>query len=377
MLDSGDIAFMTASSGLVVLMAIPGLAALYYGTAVSGSEHDTIVNVLLSAASASLAWMFIGYGIAFSHGGFIVGYPDSILLYGMVGPDSIELAPHIPEILFYMFHMGFASITPAIAIGAVADRVKIPFVVVYSFIWTLISYAPIAHMSWAHDGILSIVGVIDYAGGNVVHINAAVSAIVLAYIIGPRQNTPNTHNDVYTKDGFIFIGVGLLTVGWFGFNAGSALGANEYAATATINTYISAIFGMLTYGGVCHNINKNISIESLCNGIIAGLVCVTPMAGTVGPQFAMMAGVVGAISAYVVTYVISEWLGIDDTLNVFGLHGAPGIAGAILTGMSVSVLQTSVQFNGVEIIMVYSAIATTVSIFISSILTRSNSKNNF
>lgn len=370
-LDSGDTAWMLTSTALVLLMTIPGLALFYGGMVRRKNVLATVMQSFAVTCLMTVLWMVIGYSLAFTDGGGLnayVGGLEKVLLAGM-GTDS--LIGTIPESVFMTFQMTFAIITPALVCGAFADRMKFSAMLVFLGLWMVVVYAPIAHWVWG-GGFLSDAGVLDFAGGTVVHINAGVAGLVAALVIGKRRGyrTENMapHNLVLSV-----IGASLLWVGWFGFNAGSALAANGSAGMAMAVTQIATAAAALTWMFAEWIALGKPSVLGIISGAISGLVAITPASGYVDPSGALVIGLVAGIACFWAATSLKNKLGYDDSLDVFGVHGIGGMVGALLTGVfAVEAIggtpglfegnpgQVLIQLQGIGATIVYSAIATFV-----------------
>ncbi len=362
--DTGDTAWMLTATVLVLMMTIPGVALFYGGMVRRKNVLATTMQSFAIACVASVCWMVAGYSLAFSDGGaanaFIGGLSNTF--FAGVTPDS--LTGTIPEYVFITFQMTFAIITPALIAGAFAERMKFSALLIFTVLWLFIVYVPVAHWVWG-GGFLGGDGVLDFAGGTVVHINSGVAGLVVALMIGKRdgygQVNMAPHNLVYS-----LIGASLLWVGWFGFNAGSAGGANGIAAVAMINTQIAAAGAALSWMVVEWLINKRPSVLGIISGAVAGLVGVTPAAGFVNPAGALMIGLASGAGCYFAAVKLKHWLGYDDSLDAFGVHGVGGIIGAILTGVfadaAINPLSEGAtvfkQLYGVAVTMLYTAVMT-------------------
>jgi Amt family ammonium transporter len=333
-LNNGDTAWMLTSTALVLLMTIPGLALFYAGMVRKKNILATAAQSFAITALVTIAWALIGYSLAFTNGGpaqAYVGGLDRFLLRGMQPGVAHSLAASIPESVFMTFQMTFAIITPALICGAFADRMKFSALMAFMTLWLLVVYAPIAHWVWG-GGFLGAMGVLDFAGGTVVHLNAGVAGLVCAIVLGPRngygQDDMAPHNLLYAV-----IGASLLWVGWFGFNAGSAVAANDLAGIAMANTQVATAAAALSWMFVEWIVMGKPSVLGMLSGAVAGLVAVTPAAGFVAPDGAIYIG----LAAGVVCYLGSVWLkrlaGYDDSLDAFGIHGVGGAVGAALTGV--------------------------------------------
>ena len=333
-LDSGDTAWMLTSTALVLLMTVPGLALFYGGMVRKKNVLATVMQSFAITCLVTVIWMIVGYSLAFKDGGGVnayVGGLESFFLRGMTG-DS--LSGTIPETVFMVFQMTFAIITPALICGAFADRMKFSAMLWFMGLWSIIVYSPIAHWVWG-GGFLGTLGVKDFAGGTVVHINAGVAGLVCALVLGKREGygTENMapHNLVYS-----LTGASLLWVGWFGFNAGSELASDGTAGMAMAVTQIAtaaAALGWMFYEWIGRG---KPSVLGIISGAVAGLVAITPASGFVGPTGALIIGIAaGVICAWAATS-LKPMLGYDDSLDAFGVHGVGGFVGAILTGVFIS-----------------------------------------
>ena len=334
--DKGDTAWMLTATILVLLMILPGLALFYGGLARTKNMLSVMTQVGAAAALAMLVWVAWGYSLAFGDGGnaYFAGLGKAFL--SGVTPASTAATftkgVAIPEYVFVAFQMTFAAITVALVLGSVVERIKFSAVMVFTVIWLTIVYFPIAHMVWAGTGRFFAMGALDFAGGTVVHINSGVSALVACLILGTRigyQKEPMAPHSL-TMTG---IGTGLLWVGWFGFNAGSALEANASAALAMINTFVATAAAGLAWMLAERLAGHKGSALGFCSGIIAGLVAVTPAAGNSGPLGAIVLGAVASLVCFVAVTKIKPKLGYDDALDTFGIHGVGGIIGALGTAI--------------------------------------------
>lgn len=340
-LDSGDTAWMLVSSLLVLMMTLPGLALFYGGLVKRDNILATLMQSLAICAIVSVVWPVIGYSLAFTEGSMLVGGLDKFMLKGVM-PES--LTGTIPETVFVIFQMTFAIITTALLVGAVADRVKFKTIMVFTPFWVILVYAPVAHWVWGPGGFIGGIGLdgyegflgfgeaLDFAGGTVVHINSGVAGLVAAIIMGRSLNPkgPSGLNNLVMS----VIGMGLLWVGWFGFNAGSALSAGASAGYAMLVTNAAAGTATVTWILIemAHHKGKA-SVQGAISGVVAGLVAITPAAGFVDFSGSIIIGLAsGCICYYAVNY-LKEWFKIDDSLDVFGLHGVGGIVGAVLVGV--------------------------------------------
>ena len=333
-LDSGDTAWMLTSTMLVILMVIPGLALFYGGLARSKNMLSVLVQVFVIFALITVLWAVYGYSLTFAGEGQFFGGFDKIFLKG-IAPDTLSgLLPTIPEYVFVAFQSTFAAITVALIVGSFAERIKFAAVLIFAVLWFTFSYIPMAHMVWG-GGLLGADGALDFAGGTVVHINAAVAGLVGAYMVGKRigfgKEALTPHSLTLTM-----VGASLLWVGWFGFNAGSAGAANGVAGLAFINTILATGAATLSWlaGEALHK--GKASMLGAASGAVAGLVAVTPAAGFVGPMGSIVLGLIAGVVCLWGVGGLKKMLGADDAFDVFGVHGLGGIIGAILTAVFAS-----------------------------------------
>ena len=364
-LDSGDTAWMLTSTVLVLLMVIPGLALFYAGMVRKMNALAMVMQVFTITCLVTVLWMVLGYSLAFDAGNQVIGGFGRAFLAGMA-PDS--LSGTIPESVFMTFQLTFAIITAALIVGAVADRMKFSALIWFVAIWSLVVYAPIAHWIWG-GGFLGKLGVLDFAGGTVVHINSGIAGLVAALVLGKRRGygveIMRPHNLILSV-----VGAALLWVGWFGFNAGSALAANGTAGMAMAVTQIATAGAALAWMFVEWAIKGKPSVLGIISGAVAGLVAITPAAGYVGPIGALTIGIIAGIVCWWASSALKTKLGYDDSLDVFGIHAVGGIVGALLTGVfAVEAIggtagllegnsgQLGLQALGVGATIVYGAIA--------------------
>ncbi|MGE3293254.1 MAG: ammonium transporter [Geminicoccaceae bacterium] len=328
-IDTGDTAWMMVSSALVLMMCIPGLALFYAGMVRKKNVLSVLMQVFATACVLALVWMVVGYSLAFGEGNAYVGDLSKAFLSGLT---MDALSGTIPESVFMMFQMTFFMITPALIVGAFVDRMKFSAMLVFMILWSVIVYAPIAHWVWASTGFLFGDGVLDFAGGTVVHINAGVAGLVCCLVLGKRigygSEPMAPHNLILT-----LIGTSLLWVGWFGFNAGSALSAGSRAGMAFAVTHIGAASAAVAWMLVEWVAKGKPSLLGIASGAIAGLVAITPAAGFVMPSGALVIGLAAGIVCFLMATTVKNALGYDDSLDVFGVHGVGGMVGAILTGV--------------------------------------------
>lgn len=368
-LDTGDTAWILVSTALVLLMTIPGLALFYGGMVRKKNVLSTMMFSLSAAILVSLIWVIVGYSLAFSGTGAYVGDLSKAMLNG-VAFDA--LSGTIPESLFVIFQMTFAIITVAIISGSIADRMKYSAFMIFIAAWVILVYAPITHWVWAADGWLFKAGALDFAGGTVVHINAGVAGLVAAYMLGKRtglgRESMAPHNLTLTV-----IGASLIWVGWFGFNGGSALGAGARASMAILVTQVAAAAAAFSWLIAERMIRGKASVLGAASGAVAGLVVITPAAGFVGVDGALVMGLIGGVVCFWGITALKRLLKADDALDAFGLHAVGGIVGAVLTGVFYSdeIIQAAgvvlaptfagqlwVQIEGVLATIAYSAIVT-------------------
>ncbi|RRU72035.1 ammonium transporter [Stutzerimonas xanthomarina] len=375
-LDSGDTAWMLTATALVLFMTIPGLALFYGGMVRSKNILSVMMQCFAVTGLMSILWMVYGYSLAFDTTGMeagvtnfnsFVGGLDRAFLSGLT-PDSLVGA--FPESVFITFQMTFAIITPALIVGAFAERMKFSAMLVFMGVWFTLVYAPIAHMVWGGDGgLMWDWGVLDFAGGTVVHINAGIAGLVACLVLGKRKGYPTTPMAPHNL-GLTLVGAAMLWIGWFGFNAGSAVAANGTAGMAMLVTQIAtaaAALGWMFAEWIGHGKPSALGIAS---GVVAGLVAITPAAGTVGPMGALVIGLVSGVVCFFCATSLKRKLGYDDSLDAFGVHGIGGIVGALLTGIFAAPmlggfgevenigLQLWIQFKGVLFTVVYTGIVT-------------------
>jgi Amt family ammonium transporter len=326
-LDRGDTAWILTATALVLLMTLPGLALFYGGLVQARNFLSVLMHCAVVAALASVLWLVCGYAIAFGDGGALNAIWGGLSKSFLSGVDSTAMAGTIPESAFFMFQMTFAIITPALIVGAYPERVRFPAVVLFSGAWLLIVYAPVCHWIWG-GGWLAEMGVMDFAGGLVVHATAGTSALVIAVMVGKRRGFPSALHPPHSP-GLTMIGASLLWVGWFGFNGGSALAADGSAAMAITATHLSAAAASLVWAGLEWLRFGKPSLIGLVTGCIAGLASVTPASGFIGPIGGLLLGVAGAAICFAAVSLIKFRFKIDDSLDVFAVHGVGGILGTL------------------------------------------------
>ncbi len=330
-IDAADTAWMITATGIVLMMTIPGLALFYAGMVRKKNILATMAQCLAATALVSVLWVVFGYSLAFTGDGAWIGSTDRLFLSGMEMNGVSPLAKTIPEALFMLYQMTFAIITVALVAGSVADRMRFSAFMLFAALWLLFVYVPIAHWVWG-GGFLATMGVLDFAGGTVVHINAGVAGLVAALVIGARHGH-GTENHAPHDLSLAVIGTGLLWVGWFGFNGGSALGANSRAVYAITATHLAACTGALTWMALEWMTRGKPSVLGIISGAVAGLGTITPASGFVLPWHGLVIGLLaGGICFYACT-TLKRRCGYDDTLDVFGVHGVGGITGTLLAGV--------------------------------------------
>ena len=371
-LDTGDTAWMLISTAIVLLMTIPGLALFYGGMVRKKNVLATITQCFAITCLVSVLWMLYGYSLAFTEGSMnaYIGGFSKAMFAGVTNMTTNSLAATIPEWVFITFQMTFAIITPALIVGAFAERMKFSSLLWFIGLWVTFVYFPIAHWVWG-GGFLGSAGVLDFAGGTVVHINAGIAGLVACIIIGKRKGYGHVamapHNLTLSM-----IGASLLWVGWFGFNAGSAVAANALAGAAMINTQIATAGAALTWMICEWLVAKKPSLLGIISGAVAGLVAITPAAGFVNPTGGLIIGVLAGVGCYIASVHVKKALGYDDSLDVFGVHGVGGIIGAILTGAFADTAINELgkdasvvtQIYGVAVTIIYTAIMTAIIVYV-------------
>ncbi|HWX48874.1 MAG TPA: ammonium transporter [Roseomonas sp.] len=339
--SAGDTAWMLTSTALVLMMTIPGLALFYAGMVRKKNVLATMMQSFFLAALVSVVWMVAGYSLAFGEGGAYIGDLSRVFLSGIgqgwdapftLGSGDGAVAFTIPESVFIMFQMTFAIITPALATGAMADRLKFSSLCVFTVLWSLLIYSPIAHWVWHPNGWIFGLGALDFAGGTVVHINAGVAGLVGAVMLGKRTGLGHENMAPFNL-ALAVIGAALLWVGWFGFNAGSAGAAGGRAGMAMLVTQLAAGAATLAWVAAEWITKGKPSVLGAISGAVAGLVAITPAAGFVMPGAALVIGIVAGLAGFWGATALKHWCGYDDSLDAFGVHGICGIVGALLTGI--------------------------------------------
>jgi len=373
-INSGDTAWMLTSTALVLMMTIPGLALFYGGMVRKMNVLATVMQSFAITCLVTVLWMIVSYSLAFTEGNPFFGGFSRVLLDGMTIDSVNDLAKTIPESVYMCFQMTFAIITPALICGAFADRMKFSALLWFIGLWAVLVYAPIAHWVWGPGGFLNDAGVLDFAGGTVVHINSGVAGLMAALVLGRRRGYRSEpmapHNLVLSV-----VGASLLWVGWFGFNAGSATAANGSAGMAMAVTQIATATAALTWMFVEWALKGKPSVLGIISGAVAGLVAITPASGFVDPKGSLIIGIAAGVLCYWGATGLKNALGYDDSLDAFGVHGVGGATGAILTGvLAVSAIggeghsglidgnphQVLVQLYGVACTVVYDAIVSLI-----------------
>ncbi|OGX39101.1 MAG: ammonia channel protein [Omnitrophica WOR_2 bacterium RIFCSPHIGHO2_02_FULL_50_17] len=330
-MNAGDTAWVLASSALVMLMT-PGLAFFYGGMVRRKNVLGILMQCFIILCAVSLQWVLFGYSLSFAPGNPLVGGLQWLGLSGVGQAPNPDYAATIPHLAFMIFQAMFAVITPALIIGAFAERVKFSAFLIFTLLWATFVYDPLCHMVWGVGGWLRSLGALDFAGGTVVHINAGVAGLVATLVIGKRRGYENTPTPLHNLP-FVVLGAALLWFGWFGFNAGSALGAGALAAQAFVTTHIAAAAAGLSWALLEWNVNGRPTIFGTVTGVVAGLVAITPAAGFVAVPSAIIIGILVSVFCFYAVSVVKPKLGYDDSLDAFGVHGIGGIWGALATGL--------------------------------------------
>ncbi len=368
-LNGADTAWLMTSTALVLLMTLPGIALFYAGMVRRKSVLNTMASVLVVAAAVSITWFAMGYSLAFTAGSSWLGGTSRFWFAGFdylkeAGTVAVShVAPNVPESVYAMFQLTFAIITCALVVGSFVERMRLSAVFWFALLWSVLVYAPIAHWVWEPGGWLAQMGVLDFAGGSVVHVNAGVAGLVCAYAVGPRRGYGRESFEPYSL-ALTMVGAGLLWVGWFGFNAGSAVAADGRAGLAMLVTHLAAAAGALSWMIGEWTTRRSPSLLGLCSGLVAGLVAITPAAGFVTPPAAVAIGLIAGLACYWGATALKRVLRADDSLDVFGVHGIGGIVGALLTGVfadsriSGGTGHLGVQALAIGAVALYSAIGT-------------------
>lgn len=370
-ISAADTGWMMTSTALVLLMTLPGIALFYGGMIRKKNVINTMASVMVVAAIVTLTWFLIGYSLAFTPGNGVLGGFDRALFsgFGYIKDKALvavsHAAPNIPESVYAMFQLSFAIITTALIVGALVERMKFGAWVVFAAAWSVLVYAPVAHWVWEPGGWLARMGVLDFAGGSVVHINAGASGLVLAYMLGNRRGYGREPFEPFNL-ALTMAGTGLLWVGWFGFNAGSAVAADGRAGLAMLVTQMAAAAAAMSWMACEWLSRRSCSLLGLCSGAVAGLVAITPASGYVGAGSAVLIGLFAGVACYWGATQLKKLLKVDDSLDVFGIHAIGGLTGAILTGVfndhRISGVEASIlhQALGAASVMIYSMVVTAI-----------------
>ena len=380
-LNAADTGWMMTSTALVLLMTLPGIALFYGGMVRKKSVLNVMACVVAVCALVSLLWFAVGYSIAFTPGSGLLGhFMGGTERLWFAGLDYVKdtqkvavshIAPNIPESVYAMFQLSFAIITAALVVGSFVERMRFSATLIFMALWTLLVYAPVAHWVWEPNGWLARMGALDFAGGSVVHINAGVAGLVCAYVLGPRLGYGREPFTPFNL-GLTMAGAGMLWVGWFGFNAGSALASDGRAGLAMAVTHIAAAAGALSWMAAEWMMRGRPSLLGVCSGLVAGLVAITPAAGFVSPRSAVVFGLVAGAACYWGATGLKRLLDADDSLDVFGVHGVGGMVGSLLTGVFASKAISGVEGNlltqliGAGSVMLYSLFMTALALWLTS-----------
>ena len=370
-LNSGDASWMLTSTALVLLMTIPGLALFYGGLVGKKNVVSTISQSFMITCVVTLMWFICGYSLTFGEGNLFIGDFSKIFLKGV---EVAGLTMTIPESVFVVYQLTFAIITVALICGSIVERINFGALFVFVILWIILVYAPIGHMVWG-GGYLSKMGVLDFAGGTVVHINSGIAGLVAAIVIGKRKSKVRPHNVALTM-----IGASMLWVGWFGFNAGSAVAANGSAGMAMLVTQVAAASaGIAWMLAEWFTGEKKPSLLGLCSGAVAGLVAITPAAGFVTPVSAFFIGLIAGVLCFLACTKLKSALGYDDALDVFGIHAFGGAIGAVLTGVFATKAiggeveggfdQVKLQLLGVAVTVIYTTVVTYIILKVVNLIT--------
>ncbi|MFM8422452.1 MAG: ammonium transporter [Candidatus Fonsibacter sp.] len=370
-LNSGDASWMLTSTALVLLMTIPGLALFYGGLVGKKNVVSTISQSFMITCVVTLMWFICGYSLTFGEGNLFIGDFSKTFLKGV---EVAGLTMTIPESVFVVYQLTFAIITVALICGSIVERINFGALFLFVILWVILVYAPIGHMVWG-GGYLSKMGVLDFAGGTVVHINSGIAGLVAAIVIGKRKSKVRPHNVALTM-----IGASMLWVGWFGFNAGSAVAANGSAGMAMLVTQIAAASaGIAWMLAEWFTGEKKPSLLGLCSGAVAGLVAITPAAGFVSPASAFLIGLIAGVLCFLACTKLKSALGYDDALDVFGIHAFGGAIGAVLTGVFATKAiggeveggfdQVKLQLLGVAVTVIYTAVITYIILKVVNLIT--------
>ena len=379
-INSGDTAWILTATALVLFMTLPGLALFYGGLVRSQNVLSVLMQCFAICCIVSVVWVVYGYSLAFTGSGSIIGGTDAFFLSNLTRDSA---SGTLPESLFVVFQMTFAVITPALVVGAFAERMKFGAMCIFTILWVTLVYLPACHMVWG-GGYLGSIGVIDFAGGLVVHATCGVGALVAAMMLGPRKGFPGGALVPHNRP-MVVMGAAMLWVGWFGFNGGSAVAADSNAAMAILVTHISAAVGALTWMTVEWLKTGKPTVVGIATGMVAGLATITPASGTVGPQGALLIGLMAGLICFYATQMIKGYFKIDDSLDVFPVHGVGGILGILMlafigkpegflgagaAGFDPSVFdQFMIQLQGVVVICLWTLIFSWIALKITSLIT--------
>ena len=379
-INSGDTAWILTATALVLFMTLPGLALFYGGLVRSQNVLSVLMQCFAICCIVSVVWVVYGYSLAFTGSGAFIGGTDAFFLSNLTRDSA---SGTLPESLFVVFQMTFAVITPALVVGAFAERMKFIAMCIFTILWVTLVYLPACHMVWG-GGYLGSIGVIDFAGGLVVHATCGVGALVAAMMLGPRKGFPGGALVPHNRP-MVVMGAAMLWVGWFGFNGGSAVAADSNAAMAILVTHISAAVGALTWMTVEWVKTGKPTVVGIATGMVAGLATITPASGTVGPQGALLIGLMAGLICFYATQMIKGYFKIDDSLDVFPVHGVGGILGILLlafigkpegflgagaAGFDPSVFdQFMIQLQGVVVICLWTLIFSWIALKITSLIT--------
>ena len=379
-INSGDTAWILTATALVLFMTLPGLALFYGGLVRTQNVLSVLMQCFAICCIVSVVWVVYGYSLAFTGSGSIIGGTDAFFLSNLTRDSA---SGTLPESLFVVFQMTFAVITPALVVGAFAERMKFSAMCIFTVLWVTLVYLPACHMVWG-GGYLAGIGVIDFAGGLVVHATCGVGALVAAMMLGPRKGFPGGSLVPHNRP-MVVMGAAMLWVGWFGFNGGSAVAADSSAAMAILVTHISAAVGALTWMSVEWIKTGKPTVVGIATGMVAGLATITPASGTVGPQGALLIGLLAGIICFYATQMIKSYFKIDDSLDVFPVHGVGGILGILMlalvgkpggflgagaSGFDASVFsQFMIQLQGVVVICLWTLVFSWIALKVTSLVT--------
>ena len=379
-INSGDTAWILTATALVLFMTLPGLALFYGGLVRTQNVLSVLMQCFAICCIVSVVWVIYGYSLAFTGTGSIIGGTDAFFLSSLMRDSA---SGSLPESLFAVFQMTFAIITPALVVGAFAERMKFSAMCVFTVLWVTLVYLPACHMVWG-GGYLGSIGVIDFAGGLVVHATCGVGALVAAIMLGPRKGFPGSSLVPHNRP-MVVMGAAMLWVGWFGFNGGSAVAADSNAAMAILVTHISAAVGALTWMSVEWIKTGKPTVVGIATGMVAGLATITPASGTVGPQGALLIGLFAGLICFYATQMIKGYFKIDDSLDVFPVHGVGGILGILMlaflgkpngflgagaSGFDPSVFeQFMIQLQGVVVICLWTLVFSWIALKMTSFVT--------